>query len=104
MLFKSGLFYHNPKVQSAWGPVDATDSFVVHIDQMPMELLICHSSAAYDRVGTFFVGAEPFNPHEDHTVHNTLPSRALDKLNIKIYDKFGVDASVSNPFYMKIRM
>jgi hypothetical protein len=83
---------------------DAGVNFIVHIDQMPQNLLVCQSASTYNRVGSFFVGSEPFNPQESQTVHNSNPGRALDRLDVKVYDLSGSDAAITNTFYLRLNI
>ena len=79
-------------------------NYIVHVVQMPEELLTCSAGAAQDRVGSFFVGAEPFNPHEHQTLANTCPSKALEQLDIKVYNADGTLATITNPFHLKLKI
>ena len=79
-------------------------TYVIHIEQMPDELLSCISGSTYNQVGTFVVGDEPFNHTENHTVWNHRPSKPLDALTVKIYDMSGNAASITNPFHIRMRI
>ena len=82
---------------------NAQPSYVVHIEQMPDELLLFVSGNTYNQVGTWCVGDEPFNHTEHHTVYNYYPGKPLDGINVRIYDISGNAATVSNPFHMRLR-
>ena len=77
-------------------------SFIVHLDEMPRDLLVCKSAVTTEPVGTFVVGAEPFNPQENHTVRNTNKRKKLKTLGVSIYDENGAAATITNPFQMRL--
>lgn len=82
----------------------ALETYVIHIEEMPCEVLSCISGTTYDQVGTFVVGDEPFNPTEKHTIYNHRPDKPLDELTVKIYDMSGNLATISNPFLIRMRI
>lgn len=81
------------------------NTYIIHIDQMPSELLVCTNGTTSNRTGTFFVGEPPFNPQEDLTVHNTNPGKPINHLSIKIYTTSGQLATgLTNSFYIKLKI
>jgi hypothetical protein len=83
---------------------DMGAQYVIHIDQMDQPLLVCASGATANRIGSFLVGAEPFNVHESLTIRNTNPSRALQQLNVKIYTLAGALATITGPFCFALKI
>ena len=83
---------------------NSQQGYIIHIEEMPDELLTCASGDTWNRVGTFCVGEEPFNPTEHHTIRNFRPSKPLDGLTIKVHDASGNLANISNPFHIRLRI
>jgi hypothetical protein len=71
MLFKSGLFYHNPKGQSAWGPkaLGSFNDYITHTGRTPLlHLFIARALDALSPVTHTLCYA-----HELHTRAHMLP-------------------------------
>ena len=82
----------------------AINTAVVHIDQMPTELMVCSNGVTKNRTGSFFVGSGPFNPQETLTVRNTNPSKPINHLDVRIYDTAGTLANITNAFVIKLKI
>lgn len=82
----------------------AVNTAVIHIDQMPSELLVCSNSGTTNRIGSFFVGNSPFNPQENLTVSNTNPSKPINHLDVKVYNPDGTLATIANAFIIKVKI
>lgn len=82
----------------------AAETYVLHIDQIPQEMLFCDGGACTQRIGTFLVGSEPFNPQETQTVANRNPSLPLENLSLKVYKNTGALATVSSTFTLRLRI
>ena len=83
---------------------DPGANYVIHIDQMQQDLVVCKAGAGSHRTVSFFVGAEPFNPQEMQTINNNNPSLALQRLDVRVYDLTGSPASISTAFYFVLRI
>jgi len=75
---------------------DPGANYVIHIDQMQQDLVVCKVGAGSHRTGSFFVGAEPFNAQEMQTINNN--NFALQRLDVRVYDLTGSPASISTAF------
>jgi len=75
---------------------DPGANYVIHIDQMQQDLVVCKVGAGSHRTGSFFVGAEPFNAQEMQTINKN--NFALQRLDVRVYDLTGSPASISTAF------
>jgi hypothetical protein len=83
---------------------DPGANYVIHIDQMQQDLVVCKAGAGSHRTGSFFVGAELFNAQEMQTINNNNPSLALQRLDVRVYDLTGSPALISTAFYFILRI
>jgi hypothetical protein len=83
---------------------DLGANYVIHIDQMQQDLVVCQSGAGSDRTGSFLVGSEPFNSQEAQTIKNSNPGLALQRLDVHVYDLTGSPATISTAFYFVLKI
>jgi hypothetical protein len=82
----------------------ADDNYIVHIEEITEDVIICDSGESKNKVGTFLVGPQPFNPSECQTIKNHTPDRPLNRLTVSIHTTKGNPATINDKFYIALRI
>jgi hypothetical protein len=106
--FASGIYWDSATLERCnlvyTNGADLGANYVIHVDQMQQDLVVCQSGASTNRTGSFFVGAEPFNGQETQTIKNRNLGLALQRLDVNVYDLTGSPATISTAFYFVLKI